>query len=136
MSQPVNDNKRIPPRALTWNQPWVGGGGAGKRRKAGWCGGQQACPVRGHKFSKWLQPGEGGLAMGSQVLSARIWGRKPGRLMFLVVIRWQSVMCMALGPWHTYLAFRPSYVQHALGCGVTPGSQPAKEGIPRLGLQE
>ena len=65
--------------------------------------------------------------MGSQVLSAQIWGRKPGRLMFLVVIRWQSVMCMALGPWHTYLAFRPSYVQHALGCGVTPGSQPAKE---------
>ena len=73
-------------------------GGAGKRRKASWCGGQQACPVRGHKFGKWLQPGKGGLAMGSQVLSARIWGRKPGMLMFLACYKVAERDVHGIGP--------------------------------------
>lgn len=42
---------------------------------------------------------------------------------------------MAPGP-GTHLAFRLSCIQHAPGRGVTPGRQPAEEGIPKSRPQQ
>lgn len=74
--------------------------------------------------------------MGSQDLSAWIWGRKPGMLMFLVCYKVAEHDVHGTVPLAHLAGFRPSCVQHTIGRGVTPGSQPANEGISRSGLQE
>lgn len=58
--------------------------------------------------------------MGRKVQGAHIWVRKPGTWMFQECYRWQGVILMAPGPCHTYLASKPSCVQHALDHGIIP----------------